>query len=164
MNVISWIVFVGYCVKAGAITIVSILSLFVNKNVTENLYMGIDLSNLYSFNKIHYTFFVLLIILIVALKAFIFYFLIKIFEIMNFNKPFNSLVEGLIFKISYVSLSVGLIGIVANSYKTWLTYKISFTELDIDNSAYIFMAGVIFVVASLFKRATEIQFENDLTI
>ena len=164
MNVASWIVFIGLCIKAGAIIIVSTLSLFVNKNATENLYMGMDFSNLYDYNIGHYTFTVFLLILITCLKAYIFYVLINIFKKLDYNKPFDRTIVNLIFKISYASLSVGLIGIVANSYITWLRTKVFFASIDIDSSAYIFMAGVIFIIASLFKRATEIQKENELTI
>jgi len=164
MNVVSWIVFIGLCIKAGAIIIVSILSLFVNKRATENLYMGMDFSNLYNFSIGHYTFTVLLFILTTCLKAYIFYILIEIFKTLDYNKPFGNVIVNLIFKISYISLSVGLVGLVANSYITWLRTKVFFASIDIDSSAYIFMAGVIFIIASLFKRATEIQQENDLTI
>jgi hypothetical protein len=164
MNVASWIVFIGLCIKAGAIIIVSTLSLFVNKNATENLYMGMDFSNLYDYNIGYYTFTVFLLILITCLKAYIFYVLINIFKKLDYNKPFDRTIVNLIFKISYASLSVGLIGIVANSYITWLRTKVFFASIDIDSSAYIFMAGVIFIIASLFKRATEIQKENELTI
>lgn len=164
MNVVSWIVFIGLCIKAGAIIIVSILSLFVDKNATENLYMGIDFSNLYDYSIGHYAFTVFLLILITSIKAYIFYVLINVFKKLDYNKPFDSAIVNLIFKISYVSFSVGLIGIVANTYITWLRTKVCFTSIDVGTSAYIFMAGVIFIIASLFKRATEIQQENELTI
>ncbi len=164
MNVVSWIVFIGLCIKAGSIIFVAILSLFVNKSATENLYMGMDFSNLYDFSVNHYTFTVLFLILITCLKTYIFYLLIKIFKNLNFQKPFAKSIVDLIFKISYVSLSVGLVGVAANSYITWLRSKIFFTSINIDSSAYIFMAGVVFIIASLFKRAAEIQSENDLTI
>jgi hypothetical protein len=164
MNVVSWIVFIGYCIKAGAITIVSIISLSGNLKATENLYMGIDLSNLYGFSTLHFTVVVLLFVLTVCLKAYIFYLLITIFKAIDFNKPFNDIVVNLVFKISYLALSVGLLGIVFNAYIKWLQTKVIFTQIDINTSAYIFMAGVVFVVATLFKRATEIQQENELTI
>jgi hypothetical protein len=164
MNVVSWIVFIGYCIKAGAITIVSIISLSGNLKATENLYMGIDLSNLYDFSILHFTLVVLLFVLTVCLKAYIFYFLITIFKIMDFDKPFSDVVVNFVFKISYLALSVGLLGIVFNTYIKWLQTQVMFTQIDINTSAYIFMAGVIFSVATLFKRAIEIQQENELTI
>ena len=164
MNVVSWIVFIGLCIKAGAIIIVSVLSLFVNKNATENLYMGIDLSNLYNFSIGHFMFTVFLMILVASLKAYIFYILIKIFRGLDYNKPFEATIANLIFRISYISLGVGLVGVVANTYVTWLRHKVFFTSIDISTSAYIFMAGVVFAIALLFQRAIEIQSENELTI
>ncbi|MFT4781810.1 MAG: hypothetical protein ACJAZK_001986 [Psychroserpens sp.] len=164
MNVVSWIVFVGYCIKAGAICIVSIISLFGNRKATENLYMGHDLSKLFEFSITHYTIVVVLLILIASLKAYLFYLLINIFKRMDFNKPFHSAVVNLIFKISYVAIAIGIIGAIAKSYFTWLVFEVFFTQIDLGTSAYVFMAGVIFIVATLFKRATEIQQENELTI
>jgi hypothetical protein len=164
MNVVFWIVFIGYCIKAGAISIVSIISLFGNKKATENLYMGLDLSKLFEFSSTHYTIVVLLLILIASLKAYLFYLLINIFKTMDFNKPFHAAVVKLIFKISYVALAIGIIGAFTKSYFTWLVFEVFFTQIDLGTSAYVFMAGVVFIVATLFKRATEIQQENELTI
>ena len=164
MNVISWIIFIGYCIKAGAILIVSLISLFGNKRATENLYLGIDLSRLYEFSASHYIIAILALVLITGLKAYIFFMLIRVFKSIDWDKPFNEEVVDMIFKISYVSLTIGVLGIFANSYYTWLKFKVFFSQIDIDTSAYIFMAGVVFIVASLFKRAIEIQQENDLTI
>lgn len=164
MNIVSWIVFIGYCIKVGSITIVSIISIFGNKRATENLYMGIDLYNLYNYSVGYFSFSVCLFILIVSLQAYVFYLLIKMFKAMDINKPFNTTIMNLIFRISYVVLAVGLLGIITNSYMTWLSDKVSFTQLELGTSGYIFMAGVVFIVASLFKRAIEIQQENELTI
>ncbi|MCK8479165.1 DUF2975 domain-containing protein [Psychroserpens algicola] len=164
MNVVSWIVFIGYCIKAGAIAIVSILSLFGNKNATENLYMGIDLSDMYDFNTTYFICVVILLVLMASFKAYMFYLLIKIFKQVDYNMPFKDEVLKLIFKISYVSLSVGILGAIGKVYLTWLATKVMFAQIDIGASAYVFMAGVIFIVASLFKRAIAIQSENELTI
>lgn len=164
MNILSWIIFIGYCIKAGAIAIVSVIALFGNKKATENLYMGIDLSNLYEYSSSHFVITILILIVIAGLSAYLFYLLIVVFKTLNLDKPFKSQVVQVIFKISYVAFAIGLVGIVANSYTIWLRSKVFFTQLDIGTSAYIFMAGVVFIVASLFKRATEIQSENELTI
>ena len=164
MNVISWVIFIGYCIKAGAILMVSFISLFGNKQATENLYLGIDLSRLYEFNTSHYVIAVLVLVFITCLKAYIFFMLIRVFKFIDWDKPFNEEVVDMIFKISYVSLTIGVLGIFANSYYTWLRSKVFFSQIDVDTSAYIFMAGVVFIVATLFNRAIEIQQENDLTI
>lgn len=164
MNVISWVVFIGYCIKAGAITIVSVLSLFANVDATENLYMGLDLFSLYVYDKLHFMSIAICLIVITCLKAYIFYLLILIFKLIDINKPFQEDVVKIIFRICNVSLSIGVIGIIANTYHNWLKTKVDFTQIDFDTSEYFFMAGVVYVVATLFKRAIDIQTENDLTI
>ena len=164
MNVISWVVFIGFCIKAGAIIIVASLSLFVSKSATENLYMGIDLSNLYDFSVVHFTFSVLFLVCITILKAYLFYVLIRVFKIIDLKKPFNIKVVALIFSMSRVALGIGILGIFAKSYSTWLMTKVFFVQMQMDTAAYIFMAGVIFIVAALFKQAIAIQQENELTI
>ena len=164
MNVISWVIFVGFCIKTASVAIVAFIGLFGNKEATKNLYMGIDLSNLYDFSAIHYTIAVLLFILVACLKAYVFYLLIKLFKVLDLTKPFKSEVVQLIFKLSYVALFVGILGFLINPYFTWLKFKVIFLQLDLSTSAYIFMAGVVFIVASLFRHATEIQSENELTI
>lgn len=164
MNVVSWVIFIGLCIKAGAIAIVSILSLFANKNATKNLYMGMDLSSLYDFSVTHFTLTVLLFILITSLKAYIFYVLIKVFKAIDLKQPFRDEVANLILRISHIALIIGLIGVLAKSYMTWLMSKVPFDQIDVEISGYIFMAGVIYIVASLFRRAIDIQSENELTI
>jgi hypothetical protein len=164
MSVVSWVVFIGYCIKAGAITIVSILSFFVNAGATENLYMGLDLYSLYDYDKVHFISLVLLLIVIISLKAYIFYLLILIFRLIDLNKPFQENVVKIIFRIFKVSLSIGIIGIIANTYHNWIKAKVLFTQIDFETSEYFFLAGVVFVVATLFKRAIDIQTENDLTV
>ncbi|MCD2258007.1 DUF2975 domain-containing protein [Psychroserpens luteolus] len=164
MNIVSWIVFIGFCIKAGAIAIVAMMSFSGNTNATKDLYMGIDLSNIYAFSSTHFICAVLVLVFMASLKAYIFYLLIHVFKHMDFNHPFNDVVMALIFKISYVALGVGVLGIIGKAYTTWLASKVVFTQLDIEASAYIFMAGVVFIIASLYRRAIDIQSENELTI
>lgn len=165
MNVITWIVFIGYCIKAGSIVMVSLISLSGNKNATENLYLGMNLSTLYEFSMNHFILVAILLIAMASLSAYLFYLLIKIFRQLDLNQPFKARVIQLIFRMSTVALVIGIVGLVANSYIHWLRTQVFFTQLDIGNtSAYFFMAGVVFIIATLFKRAMDIQQENELTI
>ncbi|WP_299225316.1 DUF2975 domain-containing protein [uncultured Psychroserpens sp.] len=164
MQVISWVIFIGLCVKVGALILSFFVSLFKSHEATKDLYLGLDLSGLYDFNISHYVVVILLIILITSLKAYMFYLVIKIFKIIDYNKPFKIGVSNLVSRISYVSLFTALIAFVASAYSIWLTNKIFFIKVNWGASEFLFMAGVIFVLAELFKRAIQIQTENDLTI
>ena len=95
IHILAWIIFIGVCLKTGAILnsfFISsfFISLFINPVAAENLHLGLNLSDLYHFNITHYTIIVTLIIFLSALKAYIFYLVIKIFSKINFVNPFNT--------------------------------------------------------------------------
>lgn len=164
MNILSWLIFIGLCIKAGALIISFFVSLFVNENAVTNLYLGVDFSRIYNFSKSHYIITTCLVITIVSLKAYLFYLLIMIFKKVDFNQPFTETVSQLLSKISKVALYTGLIALLASAYSIWLMNQVFIFSYDWGVQQLLFMAGVVFIVTLLFKRAVEIQQENDLTI
>ena len=164
MKVISWIVFIGLCIKTGALVIAFFKSLFINSDAAKDLPMDINLSGLYHFNTMHYIVIVLLILLFLLFKTFIFYLVIKVFSRVNLNRPFSFNVADIVTKISYVSFGTGLVGVGANIYTELLVKKGAYVPLNWEYSEFLFMAGIIFILAQLFKRGIEIQSENELTI
>jgi len=164
MKTVSWIIFISLCIKAGTIIISSFVSLFVNEVASKNLYLGLDLSEIYNFGTWQYINVLSFIIAIAVLKGYLFYLVIKLFSKINLKQPFNLTVNKLITKISHICFSIGIIAIIANGYaKTLLNKGISF-RLTFESSEFLFMAGIIFVVAILFKHGIEVQEENNLTI
>ncbi|WP_106790988.1 DUF2975 domain-containing protein [Aquimarina sp. Aq78] len=164
MKIISWIIFIGLCIKLGAILISSAISLLVTEEASKNLYLGLDLSNLYNFSIRYYIMLLSLIVFILAFKAYMFYLIIRIFSKIDFDKPFTPVVASLISNISYVSLWIGLLAYFASRYSKWLVKKGVVFELDFGSSEFLFMAGIIFIIALIFKRGIEIQSENELTV
>lgn len=164
MKIISWIIFIGLCIKAGAIIITTFISFFINPEAARNLYLGLNMFNLYEFSHWYYLSMLFLIISILILKAYMFYLVIKIFSKIHINNPFSSNVAYLISKISYVALGIGVLSVIANSYKMWLMKKGFSIPLDFGAAEFLLMSGILFIIASLFKRGVEIQSENDLTI
>jgi hypothetical protein len=162
------VVFIGYCIKAGAIAIVSIISFFVNADATENLYMGLDLYTLYEFNNIHFISLVLLLIFITSLKAYIFYLMIKVFLKINLIHPFSNEITKLISKIGAVAIQTGISIIFVSSYIEWVgkrfEHYIPVGGFLGSSLEYIFMGAIIYAIAQVFKRGVEIQSENELTI
>jgi hypothetical protein len=168
MNVIIWIIFVGLCIKTGAIIYSFLLSLIINPIAAKNIYMGLNLLELFNFSLLHYVFTVGLIIVIWGLKALLFYFIIKISQKINFLKPFRSEVTFMIHRIFYLALGIGIISVLTNYYLTWiLNNGISLNniyEYVYGGQEFLFLAAVIFVIAQLFKRGIELQTENELTV
>lgn len=167
VNILLWVIFIGFCIQTGALIFTYIYSLF-KPVVSTDLYLGLNLSDIYSNSLWNYTCLVSLIITISAVKGYIFFLALEIFRKINMVKPFSRGIAELISKISYYVLSIGLIGYISFEYTQKLRYK----GLDVDDvgrfwndySAYLLMAGIIFFIAQIFKKGIEIQNENDLTV
>ena len=102
------------------------------------------------------------------MKALAFYFTMKIFSTLNLVKPFSTEIASLISKISYLILTLGLLGTVALRYSESLEFiGVNLNELQPfwdDNAAYLLMGSIVFVIAQVFKKGLELQSESDLTI
>lgn len=168
MNIVAWIIFIGACIKTGALLFSIFVSLFINPAGAENLHLGLNLSNLYNFGIQYYSAIVLLIVFLSGFKAYILFLVVKIFLKINFVHPFNTEVSLLISKISYVALGVGILTLAANKYSDWLTAKgVEFPGLQdyLDGAGeFLLLGGIIFIIAQIFIRGIEIQSENELTV
>ncbi len=167
LHIVAWIIFVGLCIEAGGLAVNFVFSLFKPEFV-QNLYQKLDLSQMY--NRSQWAFFKMysFILVISFLKAYLFYVVIRLLSKLNLAKPFNSYVADQITKISYYTLSIGLISYIAQQTAKYLQSR-GF-EIDIlnqflaDSQAYILMAAVIYVIATIFSRGVEMQNEHDLTV
>ena len=164
MKVLSWITFIGLCIKTGALLITFCISLFINPEAAQNLYLGLDLSEIYNSNIWYYVNTLSFVIVLSGLKAYLFYLVIKIFLKINMDQPFNLLMISLIRKISHVALSIGVIAMIAQRYSTWLLHKGLMIPEEWGSEEFLFLAGIIFIIGLVFKRGIEIQSENELTI
>lgn len=167
IQTVCWLIFAGICVQTGALLFNFIYSLF-RPEATNNLHLGLNLSELYSQSKIIYYQLFSLIIAISFLKATVFYFVIRLFTKMTLLKPFTTTVSKLITNISYFAFSTGLVSYIANQYSKNLINK-GF-DIDLagrywdDSYAFLMMSAILFVIALIFKKGIELQNENDLTI
>jgi hypothetical protein len=89
---------------------------------------------------------------------------IKLFSKFDENSPFNQELSNLIIRISYFSLFTGLIALIGTGYSKWLGRKDIPVLFDWGAEEFLFMSGVIFIVALFYKRGVEIQSENELTV
>jgi len=164
MKVVSWFVFIGFCIEVGAILVTTTISIFHNPEAAENLYLGLNLSNLYNFSTQNYIYVISFIIAIAASKAYLFWLVIKMLNKVNVTHPFTLDVSKIISKIAYLALSTGILAIVAASYSKGLWKNGATFDLDWGSQEFLFMAGILYVFAFIFKRGVELQEENDLTI
>ena len=156
LKIVTWVIFIGLCIEAGGLIVNFIFSLF-NPEFAHNLYQKLDLSEMYSF-----------ILVISILKAVLFYVVIQLITRFDLAKPFNSFVSNQIAEISFYTLSIGLLSYLARqTAKNLLHRGYEINQLDQfweDSRAYILMAAIVYVIATIFKKGLEIQNENELTV
>lgn len=167
LHIIAWVIFVGLCIEAGGL-IVNFISSLYKPELVNNLYQKLDLSQMYNLNKWVFFSMYSFILFISILKAGLFYVVSMLLFKLDLLKPFNSYVADQIKKISYYTLSIGLISYIARqTAKSIQHYGFETDALNqfwADSQAWILMAAVIYVIATIFARGVEIQKENDLTV
>ncbi len=167
VKIVSWVIFVGLCIDAGGLLVNFIFSLY-KPEIVHNLYQKLDLSEMYDRSK--WTFFSIysFVLVISILKAVLFYVVISLVSKINLNKPFNSYVSRQISLMSYYTFSIGILSYIARETSKYLQHRgyvvDGLNHFWADSQAFILMAAVIYVIATIFSRGVEIQNENDLTV
>jgi len=167
LHIVAWLIFVGLGIEAGALIVNFIFSIY-KPEIVQNLYQKLDLSEMYNSSKAAFYGIYSFILFISLLKASLFYVVIELLWKFNLAKPFNSFVSKKIIQISYITFSIGLLSYIARQTAQNLQhhgYVIdNLNGFWGDSQAYILMAAVIYVIATIFKKGVEIQTENDLTV
>lgn len=163
----AWIIFVGLCIEAGGLVVNFIFSLYKPEFV-QNLYQKLDLSEMYNLSQQAFFSMYSFILVIAILKAYLFYIVILLIHKLDLSKPFNSFVSKQITQISYFTLSIGLLSYIARQTAKNLQqrgYEIDqLNQFWVDSQAFILMAAIVYIIATIFKKGLEIQNENDLTV
>jgi hypothetical protein len=167
LHIVAWLIFVGLCIEAGGLIVNFVYSVF-KPEIVGNLYQKLDLSSLYQQSKWAYFGMYGFVIFISVLKAMLFYIVIELLYKLDLSKPFSSFVAKKITQISYYTFSIGILSLIARQTAKNLSHhgfeidKLS--QFWVDSQAFILMAAVIYVIATIFKKGVDIQNENDLTV
>ena len=164
LYVVSWIGFVGQCIATGAMLFFFIVNLFTNSLMAENLYLGKDLSEVYDHGEYHFAVIAIFLLLVSGLKAYLFLQVIKIIDRINIERPFSEIVRRFISKMSVTALLIGIIGVVGSTYADVLFKNEVNVEIGATWTGFLFLAGILYVIAQIFKRGIELQSENELTV
>jgi hypothetical protein len=167
LKIVSWAIFVGLCIEAGGLIVNFIFSLYKPEFV-QNLYQKLDLREMCERSKWAFFSMYSFILVISILKAVLFYVVIRLVSKINLTKPFNSFVSRQISLMSYYTFSIGILSYIARETAQNLQHRgyviDSLNKFWADSQAFILMAAVIYVIATIFSRGVEIQNENDLTV
>ena len=163
MNVLAWLTFIGLAIQAGAILISYGVST-VNPEGAKNLYRGLNLYSIRQFNFWHYTITVAFMVALCILKAYVAWLVIKLLSKIKLASPFTVVVSAIMERISYFILVLWVTTMVYDAQLSWLSEKIAGLEGNLISGQFIFLAGVVFVMAQIFKKGVELQSENELTV
>ena len=164
LRVVSAMLFVGLFFQTATILYSSLQSLFADANAAKDLYRGLSLYELLSANKAYYINAVSLLVLVNGLKTYVLFLVMRVFKIFNPAKPFESAMSELFMKISYFSLGTGVLALIANGYFKWLLKNGTVVPVNWGSEEILVFAGVIYILALVFQKGTELQTENDLTV
>jgi hypothetical protein len=171
LYLLSWILFVGICIEAGGFIFNAIFTLTINPIDAKRFWQEVDLSNLYAYDHGHFFAETFAMSIVAVLRAVMFYLIIKLLhdDKLNMEKPFSREILRFIFSMSYIALLIGLFSWWGVKYSEWLTKQgvkmpgIQYLRLG-GADVWLFMSVTLYVIAQIFKRGTEIQSENDLTV
>lgn len=167
LTIITWLIFIGLSIEAGGLIVNFVFSLY-RPEFVQNLYQKLDLSEMYERDKFAFFTMYSFILTISILKAVLFYIAVLLVSKIDLAKPFNEIVSKRIFQLGYYTLTIGLLSYLANQITEnllQLGYEIdNLNQFWEDSQAFILMAAVIYIIATIFKKGVEIQNENDLTV
>ncbi len=167
LHIVAWIIFVGLSIEACALLVNFIFSIY-NPAFVDKLYQKMDLSAVY--NRSTWVFYSMygIAILISLMKAFLFYVVIRLLLKLDLIRPFSNYVSKQISLMAYFTFAIGLLSFIARQSVKGLMhrgYEINaLNQFWVDSQAFIIMAAIIYVIATIFAKGVELQNENELTI
>ena len=171
LNVLSWIIFTGVCIEAGGWIFSTFYTLVINAVNAHRSWPGLDLSSLYDYGRGYFLAEMVQISLVSLMRAVLFYMIIDILQSkkLDITQPFSKNVGRFLFRMSYLSLLIGMFSWSGAQYTELLLSKgVKLPDLQHlrlgGADVWLFMGVTIFVIAQIFKRGIEIQTENELTV
>ena len=163
MKIVAWIAFFSFVVEIGAYLYVYILS-FWNPEAAGNFYHDINLYDLSQSSVAKYSIVVFFMILTSALKAMVWWLVVKLIRKIKIANPFTKEVAGKLEKMSYTLFAIWVLGVTGGGFTAWLGELAGTLNDSWNHGTYLFMAGLVFIISQIFKRGIEIQSENELTV
>lgn len=168
--ILSWIIFVGLSINAGALLVNAGFALFNPKGI-KYLMQVADMSALAGYDTGHFFAMTFLMAVVTIMKAHLFYKIIQVLhnKKLNMAQPFTRELSSFVQTLSWMALLIGLFSWGGGKYAEWLvTQGVKMPDVQMlqigGADVWLFMCVVLFVIAQIFKKGTEIQSENELTV
>ncbi len=163
MNVLTWIIFIGLIIEAGAVLVSYGVSVAYPK-AAMNMYKGLDYYSLSQYDFWHYTGIISLKAAIFIVQAYTAFLVIKVLSAIKITNPFTMDVAQRLEKIAYTLILAWGAIMLYNGQLKWLSKEVAGLQENSLSADLIIYAGLVFVIAQIFKKGVEIQIENELTV
>ncbi len=163
MHVLAWITFIGLMIEASAVLVTYGVSIF-NPNAVTKMYKGLDFYSLSQYDFWHYTGIISLKAAILIIEAYTAFIVIKVLSAIKITNPFTMDVAQRLEKIAYMLILAWCAILLYNGQLKWLSKAVAGLQERSLPVELIFYAGLVFVIAQIFKKGVEIQTENELTV
>ena len=166
-HILKWvtvIVLIGICVKAGSILISLAVSLFINPVAAGKLYMGLDLSALFKYDRTQYLIVVGMLLGLTFLKLRLVYDLSTVFKVLDIERPFSQKVYVIIRRMASTALTAGILAVVASKYTQQLNKRGVVIPIEWAAEEILIFAASLMVISWVFKRGIEMEKEQSLTV
>ena len=170
LYILSWILFIGLSIETGCFISNAVFAI-TNPTIVSRLWQQVDLSSLFHFDQGYFSVITFIMGIVSAMKAFMFYLIVKIIhdKKLNLTEPFSKELRRFILNVAYLTLGIGLFSFWGINYTTWLiTQGVKMPEIQHlpfgGADVWLFMSVILVVIAQIFKKGIELQQENELTI
>jgi hypothetical protein len=161
---ITPVIFFALCTKTGTLLISIGISIFRHPTAASNLYMGLDLSALMAYDRMHYGIIAALLLLVTGLKAWMAFDAWRIFSTLDMELPFSPAIHRLIRRIGVVALATGVLAVIAEKFSNGLIRHEVSIPISWAAEETLLFAAILIVISHVFRRGIELQEEQKLTI
>ncbi|MCE3077174.1 DUF2975 domain-containing protein [Chryseobacterium gwangjuense] len=171
LKIFFWIFTAILCIAIFVLVCIFFSTVFgINIGSLEEIKINVDFFNgkikdIQSLGKLKSVFILAYSIILGILQLIFFLTVIKILKRLKSDNTFSMETYFLISKIAKLALLIGSVSFLINVINELITGNISISaDLNSKNFQFFLVAGVIYIIAQVYKRAVDLQAENDLTI
>ncbi|MBW7675800.1 DUF2975 domain-containing protein [Chryseobacterium chendengshani] len=124
-----------------------------------------NIKNIQSLEKGRLLFLLVYSVVLGTMELIMLRYVIKILQKIKLNHPFTIENYFLISRIAKLALAIGCLSFLINFIAGLVTGKLSISfDSGNENFRFFLFAGVVYIIAQVYKKAVDLQSENDLTI
>lgn len=132
--------------------------------ITLSLFSG-NIKDMQALGKLKSIFILGYSVIAGTLQFFFFLTVIKILKKIKLNSTFSNEIYFLISRIAKLALLIGSLSFLINVSDELIHGNLNISaDLDSKSLQFFLVSGVVYIIAQVYKRAVDLQTENDLTI